>query len=95
MTKRDMQRMRDELPLDPDQLEAVFDALDADGNSYLTLEEFTEGFGHFLGLEAQTKADEDQGCQSYCAIVVSSSYDIITQYDINREYLSLFDIHAN
>ena len=25
---------------------------DADGNSYLTLEEFTEGFGHFLGLEA-------------------------------------------
>ena len=66
MTKRDMQRMRDELPLDPDQLEAVFDALDADGNSYLTLEEFTEGFGQFLGLEAQTKADEDQGCQSHC-----------------------------
>ena len=37
VTKRDMQRMRDELPLDPDQLEAVFDALDADGNSYLTV----------------------------------------------------------
>ena len=91
MTKRDMQRMRDELPLDPDQLEAVFDALDADGNSYLTLEEFTEGFGHFLGLESQTKADEDQGCQSYCRELI-----LITQYDINREYsyLSLFDIHA-
>ena len=27
VTKRDMQRMRHELPLDPDQLEAVFDAL--------------------------------------------------------------------
>ena len=32
VTKRDMQRMRGELPLDPDQLEAVFDALDADAN---------------------------------------------------------------
>ena len=89
MTKRDMQRMRDELPLDPDQLEAVFDALDADGNSYLTLEEFTEGFSHFLGLEAQTKADEDQGCQSYCREL------ILRHNHINREYLSLFDIHAN
>ena len=62
--------MRDELPLHPDQLEAVFDALDADGNSYLTLEEFTEGFGHFLGFEATTAAavEEErlvgQGCYS-------------------------------
>ena len=60
VTKRDMQRMRDELPLDPDQLEAVFDALDADGNSYLTLEEFTEGFGHFLGLEAAVTTTEGE-----------------------------------
>ena len=56
VTKRDMQRMRNELPLDPDQLEAVFDSLDADGNSYLTLEEFTEGFGQFLGLEPRATA---------------------------------------
>ena len=99
VTKRDMQRMRDELPLDPDQLEAVFDALDADGNSYLTLEEFTEGFGHFLGIEAQTKSGEDQGCQSECrelnhSTVLHGYYDIITQYHINRDSLSLVDIHA-
>jgi Ras and EF-hand domain-containing protein len=51
VTKRDMQRMRNELPLDPDQLESVFDRLDADQNGYLTLEEFTEGLGDFLGLD--------------------------------------------
>ena len=52
VTKRDMQRMRSELPdLDPEQIEAVFETLDGDSNGYLTLEEFTEGFGAFLGLD--------------------------------------------
>lgn len=52
VTKRDMQRLKDELPLGPDQLENVFDALDQDQNGYLTLEEFTKGFEGFLGLES-------------------------------------------
>jgi len=43
VTKRDMQRMRKEFPLEPEQLESVFDTLDDDHNGYLTLEEFTEG----------------------------------------------------
>ena len=48
ITKRDMQRLQTELPLSPDQLEAVFDSLDDDGNGFLTLEEFTGGFGKWL-----------------------------------------------
>ena len=55
VTKRDMQRMRsldDSFAggLDPDQLESVFDTLDEDGNGYLTLEEFSAGFQHFVGV---------------------------------------------
>ncbi|XP_064600341.1 EF-hand calcium-binding domain-containing protein 4B-like isoform X2 [Liolophura sinensis] len=56
ITKRDMQRLQQELPLQPEQLEAVFDALDDDKNGYLTLEEFTEGFGSFLGLSTSEVA---------------------------------------
>ena len=51
VTKRDMQRLRNELPLSPEQLETVFDQLDQDQNSYLTLEEFTQGFEEFLGIQ--------------------------------------------
>lgn len=47
--KKDMQRLRDELGVEPEQLEDVFDSLDGDHNGYLTLEEFTSGFGIFLG----------------------------------------------
>lgn len=57
VTKRDMQRLRDELPLDPDQLENVFDALDQDQNGFLTLEEFAKGFESYLGLEIPDHLD--------------------------------------
>lgn len=43
-----MQRLQKELPLNPDQLESVFDSLDDDGNGFLTLEEFTTGFGKIM-----------------------------------------------
>ncbi|RUS82115.1 hypothetical protein EGW08_010127, partial [Elysia chlorotica] len=59
ITKRDMQRLKAELPVSPDQLEVVFDSLDGDGNGSLTLEEFTEGFGSFLGLRSQNNSRDD------------------------------------
>ena len=48
INKRDMHRLLNELPLSADHLDAVFDSLDHDQNGFLTLEEFTDGFGEFL-----------------------------------------------
>ena len=45
ISKSDMQRLKNELPLSAEQLEDVFDSLDGDGNGFLTLYEFTDGFG--------------------------------------------------
>uniref|UniRef100_A0A8C9UYL2 Calcium release activated channel regulator 2A n=1 Tax=Scleropages formosus TaxID=113540 RepID=A0A8C9UYL2_SCLFO len=47
VARRDMQRLNGELPLTPEELENVFDSLDADGNGFLTLEEFSSGFSEF------------------------------------------------
>lgn len=52
INKLDMQRMQSELPLTPDLLEQVFDSLDEDKNGYLTMKEFTEGFGSFVGMRS-------------------------------------------
>ncbi|XP_035381454.1 ras and EF-hand domain-containing protein homolog [Electrophorus electricus] len=48
ITRRDMQRLLGELPLSAEDLENVFDTLDADGNGYLTVEEFSSGFSEFM-----------------------------------------------
>lgn len=38
--KRDIQRLRDEFGVEPEQLEDVFESLDVNHNGYLTLDEF-------------------------------------------------------
>ncbi|XP_052388137.1 EF-hand calcium-binding domain-containing protein 4B [Carassius gibelio] len=48
ITRRDMQRLNGELPFSSDELENVFDTLDADANGYLTFEEFSSGFSEFM-----------------------------------------------
>lgn len=61
INKRDMQKLQGELPLEPEQLEMVFDSLDVDHNGYLTLEEFTDGFGMFLGFDSKPRRLSCQG----------------------------------
>lgn len=57
------QRLHQELPLSLEELEHVFDALDADGNGFLTPEEFTAGFSKFWWVLGT------QGWESPCSCV--------------------------
>lgn len=49
ITKSDLGRVAEDLNLNFEQLDFIFDKLDIDKNGRLTLDEFVEGFGTFLG----------------------------------------------
>ena len=48
ISKQDLRALQGELSLTGEQLDAVFDSLDDDANGFLTLEEFTDGFGESI-----------------------------------------------
>lgn len=64
ITRRDMQRLHGELPLSLEELERVFDTLDADGNGSLTPEEFTTGFSQFLFGQRVSFSETQEGGHS-------------------------------
>ncbi|XP_029969426.1 ras and EF-hand domain-containing protein isoform X2 [Salarias fasciatus] len=58
ITRTDMRRLHRELPLSAEELEDVFDSLDADHTGYLTLEAFSSGFSQFLRGRRISVADD-------------------------------------
>ncbi|XP_072551155.1 EF-hand calcium-binding domain-containing protein 4B [Salminus brasiliensis] len=82
ITRRDMQRLLGELPLSADDLENVFDTLDADGNGFLTLDEFSSGFSEFMfGPSASSSAsslraaEETTSMQSHPELLYQSQWE--------------------
>ncbi|CAL8358121.1 unnamed protein product [Lota lota] len=77
VTRRDMQRLNVEVPLNADELEKVFDTLDTDRNGYLTLDEFSSGFSEFLcSQESSVMEEERRPCKGRSEAMSQSQWEI-------------------
>ncbi|XP_030646421.1 ras and EF-hand domain-containing protein homolog [Chanos chanos] len=99
ITRRDMQRLHGELPLSAEELENVFDTLDADGNGYLTFEEFSSGFSEFMfGSEVSVGGSQTVelavSTQTSCDVLYQSQWEerlAVEEDDEERHFCMLME----
>lgn len=90
VTKQDLYRLKDELDLDERDVDNAFLQLDTNHDNFLSLEEFTTGFGLFIGVEQQPALgitsktphpDDDVEDESARKIKVDFSFQVFNLID--------------
>ncbi|CAH8519309.1 unnamed protein product [Schistosoma turkestanicum] len=98
LTRQALDRLSDRLPLTVAQLDFVFNLLDKDKNGQLTLDEFIQGFGHFLvGKAANNILLDEEIDEQYNHIIGSLDPDnVLKSYEQVKhiwKYMKLANSH--
>ncbi|CAH8593355.1 unnamed protein product [Heterobilharzia americana] len=98
LTRQALDRLSDRLPLTSSQLDFVFNLLDKDKNGQLTLDEFIQGFGHFLVDKAANNFQLDEEIdEQYDQIIASlDPEDVLKSYEQVKhiwKYMKLANSH--
>ena len=89
ITKDDLLELTRELALTQEQVEFAFEKLDTDKNNFLTLDEFIDGFGLFLGVENEEEIDPETqlkyaNAQELFDLCDEGSKGYVTKSDLTR-----------
>ncbi|CAH8854694.1 unnamed protein product [Trichobilharzia szidati] len=98
LTRQALNRLNDRLPLTSAQLDFVFNLLDKDKNGQLTLDEFVQGFGHFLVDKAANNFLLDEEIDEQYNQIISSldPEDVLKSYEQVKhiwKYMKLANSH--
>lgn len=96
VTRDDLLTLASELDLSTDQVTEAFDKLNVNNRDFLTLREFINGFGVFLGID-QDMNGVDDGLHGHDAIMenadLEKAIELFNACDINNHgYVSLYDL---
>ena len=82
VVKEDLYRLRDELGLEFSDIDHAFEQLDTNKDSYLSMDEFTTGFGLFIGVERPNHAaDFPAGAENDEGIKIDFSFQVFNLID--------------
>lgn len=89
VTREDLFHLSQELDLSSELVDEAFDKLDIHSNDYLTLREFINGFGLFLGIESENNNIEEISEESLKAMELFNICDsdqkgYVTKYDLHK-----------
>ena len=83
VVRANLYRLRDELGLEFSDIDNAFDQLDTNRDTFLSMEEFTTGFGLFIGVAQSHPADYPTGTENEEGIKIDFSFQVFNLIDKN------------